>query len=138
MCFLCFFSCGQSSRLNGVCLVAVLSNFKRFYFIISFGRVGLRAKADVTRIPASNHRRPGTCAKHRYTHLAEGLQLYSALQRSTSASTALQLYMYILYSIQPSTVVATTINPRTYPLFRVFRRTRVRDGVGVWQRASYS
>ena len=29
------------------------------------------------------------------------------------------------------------VNPPTHPLFRVVRRTRVRDGVGVWQRASY-
>ena len=34
--------------------------------------------------------------------------------------------------------IRTRVNPPTHPLFRVFRRTRVRDGVGVWQRASYS
>jgi hypothetical protein len=60
---------------------------------------------------------PSTCAKRRYTHPAEALQLYSLysstalyspLQSSTALysplrqpSTALQLY--ILYSIQPST-----------------------------------
>ena len=38
-----------------------------------------------------------TCTKHRYERLAEALQLYSALQRSTS------LQLYILYSIHPST-----------------------------------
>ena len=30
-----------------------------------------------------------------------------------------------------------SINPTSGPIFRVVRRTRVRDGVGFWQRASY-
>ena len=32
---------------------------------------------------------------------------------------------------------ALLFHPTTSPLFRVVRRTRVRDGAGVWQRASY-
>ena len=47
-----------------------------------------------------------TCTKHRYERLAEALQLYSALQRSTALyiSTALQRStLYILYTLpQPS------------------------------------
>ena len=46
-----------SLGLKGRCLAATLSEFKCFYVIIFFGRIGLKAKAAVTRIPESNRRR---------------------------------------------------------------------------------
>lgn len=39
--------------------------------------------------------------------------------------------------LTPNSPMWLYLNPPTHPLFRVVRRTRVRDGVGVWQRASY-
>ena len=58
-----------------------------------------------------------TCTKHRYERLAEALQLYSALQRSTS------LQLYILYSIHPSTAPLSSVPP--LPFDTVRHRSRV-------------
>ena len=40
-----------------------------------------------------------TCTKHRYERLAEALQLYSALQRSTALYSALHLYSSTSYTV---------------------------------------
>ena len=73
-----------------------------------------------------------TCTKHRYERLAEALQLYSALQRSTS------LQLYILYSIHPSTAPlryrgqAMWMKPKIIPRKHQEKYMTLMDDEGNW------